>query len=141
MKETHNAFHASRLRPYLTTAEFPARAALQAVPETKMVQGEEHFKVQRFYNHRLVGHAGRHLQLLVQFKGIQDKGTESKGRPASVSQQARLAEQLQQELKRAKWAAGEIAKEIAEKKAKEIAAETAKVAKTSNKGQWVLRYI
>jgi hypothetical protein len=73
MHRTHNAFHVSRLRPYLTTTAFPARAEKQAIPETQLVQNEEHFQVSSFCGHRLVGKGGLHLQFLVQFTGVNQK--------------------------------------------------------------------
>jgi hypothetical protein len=73
MKATHNAFHVSRLRPFLTTEEFPARAARLSAPEPELLDDEQHFEVAEFCGHRLVGKNGRHLQLLVQYKGYHEK--------------------------------------------------------------------
>jgi hypothetical protein len=73
MKRTHNAFHVSRLRPYLTTNDFPARAARLNIPETQMVGEEEHFIVKEFCGHRLLGKTPGHLQFLVQFTGVNQK--------------------------------------------------------------------
>jgi hypothetical protein len=73
MKSTHNAFHVSRLRPYLTTEAFPARAAKLDAPKPTKEGGEEHFEVAEFCGHRLTGRGGVHLQVLVQYKGYLEK--------------------------------------------------------------------
>ena len=73
MKHTHNAFHASRLRPYLISKEFPARAAAMTVPEPQIREDGEHWEVQALVGHRLFGPKGRHLQVLVQFTGVYEK--------------------------------------------------------------------
>jgi hypothetical protein len=70
---THNAFHVSRLRPYLTTDIFPARAAREAVPEAQKEGDGKHFEIDGFFGHRLVGKGGKHLQVLVQYKGYREK--------------------------------------------------------------------
>ena len=70
---THNAFHVSRLRPYLTTENFPARTAKEAAPEVQKELDGEHFEVAAVQGHRLTGHGGRHLQVLVQFKGLHER--------------------------------------------------------------------
>jgi hypothetical protein len=73
MKSTHNAFHVSRLRPFLTTDEFPARAARLEAPKPQLLNDEQHFEVEEFCGHRLIGKDGRYMQLLVQYKGYHEK--------------------------------------------------------------------
>jgi hypothetical protein len=73
MKGTHNAFHVSRLRPYLTTDAFPGRAARLAPPEPTMEDLEQHFDIEEFCGHRLTGRGGMHMQILVQYKGYHEK--------------------------------------------------------------------
>jgi hypothetical protein len=73
MKGTHNAFHASRLKPYLTTDAFPSRAARIAPPKPRMEGEEQHFEISEFCGHRLTGKGGVHLQILVQYTGFHEK--------------------------------------------------------------------
>jgi hypothetical protein len=58
MKATHNAFHVSRLRPYLETEAFPVRAAKLKAPKPTKESGEEHFEISEFCGHRLTGRGG-----------------------------------------------------------------------------------
>jgi hypothetical protein len=51
MKGTHNAFHVSRLKPYLTTDAFPSRAARLAPPKPRMEGEEQHFEISEFCGH------------------------------------------------------------------------------------------
>jgi hypothetical protein len=73
MRMTHNAFHVSRLRPYLTTTLFPTRAATLVAPAPQLEGNEEHFEIEKFCGHRQTGRDGRYLQILVQYKGSTEK--------------------------------------------------------------------
>jgi len=61
------------LRPYLESDQFPIRAAKLAAPGPHLEGEEEHFEVAEFCGHRLTGRKGAHLQVLVQFKGQNEK--------------------------------------------------------------------
>ena len=69
VNHTHNAFHVSRLKPYLTTNAFPARKAREGAEVIQKEMDGDHYEIIKFCGHRLTGKGGQYLQVLVQYKG------------------------------------------------------------------------
>jgi hypothetical protein len=68
----HPVFNVSFLKEYVDgDEEFPGRPGRAPPPPPDLIDGEEHFRVHSFLNHRFTTHAGkRYLKWLVGWKGF-----------------------------------------------------------------------